>query len=908
MNFKNITSILFALLPAGLLAASPVDTVVLSDFEGALPTIARATGANSSASGDSSSAFSVASEGGSQRLQMTDPGGNVNGVVVTIPNAFSEAGFYMVTSDVKVNNTAAGPIATFGMAAKVGSPSNARVSDVNAGYILNLPDRPTNAATFGYQTIGAGVQVSAGGTFPKDLTLYFSTDPSTDPIGTPGEPHADFAGPHRGSASTWPVATNTSAVYIDNIKRIGPGSFGEERHCWISIGDGLTSLANIETYITQAKANGFNCIDILVRYRANHYYIKNRNFNTYQHNEPFGNGANAGNDPVQYAIDRGHELGMRVYGAFSCFLVTDGNNNYPSAMPAGSVTYVYRGPGTAPTPQTAGTGGDDKSGLWADPGRADVRAHTINVLKDLVQNYDLDGIIFDRIRYQGNNFGYNPQALIEMGYNPASPPDPQSVAFEKKRQEVITTFLHDAYVAVTDMKPWMIVGTVPIAYVTSFNDTYNRVFQSWPKWSAIPTANRTITFGAEDLIQPQFYRQWNSGGPGGSYNAPGANRVLMTKALYGDQVSDPMDYGLMPGSNTNVAPLFATLEIDDATDAANTAQALADNICDTQSAGYPLNGSGIFSAESLLIPSQAFGTSMISRIRSATTACGPDVMSSAAPLPDYLMKDGYDNTPPLAIFGGTATSQQYYATITWNTPAAATDGEVPVHYLIYRSTSSSVRELYSNQVGVSQTITGNSFTDGPFPTAGNYYYKIVPVDDYNNKGTATLVGPVSVVSADVIVESRLSNGNVTPSPTYVESGGMFPTTSKSSAPGLTGSGARYGTTINQTATFRPNLPVPGGYNIYVTMGPGNNNDALTEYTITGSGPLITGQKRLVFTDANLVNQWALLSANVQFAAGTNGTLRFKNLDGNGSSPGNRFVMDAVRFELVSSGVDDWQLY
>ncbi len=898
MNFKSIVSILFAaLLPVGLIAAaSPVKTVVLSDFEGTPPTIAKVVASNSSATDDSFSAYSVAADGGSKRLRMTDPGGNVNGIVVTMPGAFTEAGFYMITSDVKVANTAAGPIATFGMAAKVGSPTTARVSDVNAGYILNLSDHPTNGATLGYQTIGAGIEVPAGGTFPKDLTLYFSTDPS----GAPGDAHADFAGPHRGSASTLPVASNTSAVFIDNIKRIGPGSFGEERHCWISIGDGITNLNNLENYITQAKANGFNCIDILVRYRANHLYTVNRDFNTYQHNEPHLNGTNAGNDPVQFAIDRGHELGMRVYGAFSCFLVTDGSNSYPSAMPSGSVTYMYNN--GSPIPQTTA---DDSSGLWADPGRADVRAHNIKVLKDLVQNYDLDGIIFDRIRYQGNNFGYNPQALIEMGYNPASPPDPQSVAFERKRQAVITEFLRDAYEAVTDLKPWMIVGTVPIAYVTSLNDTYNRVFQSWPMWSAEPTANRTITFGAQDLIQPQFYRQWD---PPAYYSAPGGNRVLMKKAIYGDLASDPMDYGLMPGSNTNVAPLFYILTpLSDATDAANTAKAIADNICDTQSADFPLNGSGIFSAESTFIPNQAFGTKMISRIRSAVTACGSDVMAPAAPLPDFLMKEGYDNTPPLSVFGAGVSSQQYYATINWNTPAAAADGETPARYLVYRSTSPGVKLTYENQIGITQVITGNSFTDGPFPAAGNYYYKIVPVDDYNNKGPATQVGPVSVSSADVIVESRRANDTVTPAPTYVESGGsMLRTSSKSSAPGLVGVGAQFGTTINQTATYRPNLPVAGGYNVYVTMGGTSNNNALVQYTITGTGTPETGQKRLVYTDAALANQWLLLESDVQFAAGTAGTISFKNLDGNSGSK--RFVMDAVRFELVSSGVSDWQLY
>src|SRR5690606_14189425 len=156
----------------------------------------------------------------------------------------------------------------------------------------------------------------------------------------------------------------------------------------------------------------------------------------------------------------------------------------------------------------------------------------------------------------------------------------------------IADFLGSLYTEITNRKPWMIVGTVPIAYGVGMNDSYNDVMQSWPKWSAQIVGNRTVTFGGEDLIQPQFYRQWNSGGPGGVYNAPDSNRTLMEKALYGDTAIDPLDYGLMPGAVTNVAPLFATLGLPSSTaDAVNTANAIAANICDTQTASFFMNGS-----------------------------------------------------------------------------------------------------------------------------------------------------------------------------------------------------------------------------------------------------------------------------------------------------------------------------
>jgi len=891
---RSLTLLLATLLAPLTVPATPVQTLVIEDFEGALPPVAKATQANSSSGGDSFSDVPVlATESGGQRLKLADPGGGYNGSVVTLTGVFPEPGHYLVTADIKVASTSAGPIYTYGMAAKVGQPSTAKVLDGNAGYVMNLVDNPTNGAAFGYQTIGASVQVPAGGTFPKDLTLYFGTDPS----GSPASGHSafgDFSGSHRGPNASLPIASNTSAIYVDNIKRIGPGNFGEERHAWISVGDGFTNLSTLNNHIQQAYNNGFNCIDILVRYRTNRYYNNNRDSSTYLNNEPNIGGTSDGNDPIQYAIDRAHELGMRVYGSFSCFLATDGSS-YPSVLPAGSINYIYNS--GSPIPQPG-------SGLWTDPGRADVRAYTINIAMDIVQNYDLDGIIFDRIRYDDREYGYNPQALLDMGYAPGTVPAPTNAVFMQRRRDAITTFLHDAYEAITDLKPWMVVGTVPVAYGTGMNDTYNHLFQSWPDWSAEPTANRVVAFGAQDLTQPQFYRQWSS--------APVANQTLMTKALYGDLTANSMDFGLMPGANTNVAPLFYTEELQDETDAVNTANAIATNICDTQTASYYMNGNGVYNVSEMF--NSIVGSPLISRIRAATTPCGPDVMMPRAPLSDFLMKEGYDNTPPNPVTA-TANNSGGLVTLNWDTPAPAEDGEVPTRYLVYRSTSASVPAYYATQLAITQTISGNSYTDGPFAVGGTYYYRVVAVDDYNNKSTSVVIGPYTVTAApSAIVESRTSGGGLTPSPTYVESAGaMADTTSKSGAPGVTAPGSRYGTTVNQTATFRPNLPSAGGYDVFVTLddaSSGSNNNALTGFTITGSGSPVTGQVRLVGTDGSLANTWKLLASDVPFAAGTAGTISFKNLDGDGGGAltGNRFVMDAVKFQLSSTSVDDWQLY
>lgn len=125
-------------------------------------------------------------------------------------------------------------------------------------------------------------------------------------------------------------------MYIDNIRLIGPGNAGEDRHYWVSAGNNYNNLALVQQYIDIAQNNHFNCVDILARFRSDAYYVPHRNFSTYPNPEPYGTlvgGAPpAKNHPLQYLIDHCREQGLKAYISFSCFLATP-NNTYPSHLP-----------------------------------------------------------------------------------------------------------------------------------------------------------------------------------------------------------------------------------------------------------------------------------------------------------------------------------------------------------------------------------------------------------------------------------------------------------------------------------------------------------------------------------------------------------------------------------------------
>ena len=883
-----------ALLLPSACGAADVSNTLLANFESGVPAgTAALTTANSAASANSGSGFSVVSDAGSNRLKVTNPDGGTNGILIPFTAVIPSAGNYLVTAEIKVVNSAANPIESFGIGLAEGGATTAKISDANAGYVMNLYENRTTAAALGYQTVGAALEFSGAGSFPRNITVYLSTDPSRGSDSTLPANDGNHNGGHRTLATTWNGST-TEYVLVDNIRLIGPGNKGEDRHLWISVGDGYTNLATLENQLVAAKNNNFNAVDILARYRANRYYRANRDFATYANPEPFASGASAANDPIQYAIDRGHELGLKVYVSFSCFLTTDGGSTYPSYLPSGSVNWVYNA--GSPRAQTVA---DIPEGLWADVGRKDLRDYTTTVALDLVQNYDIDGIIFDRIRYEGTNCGYNPMALSEMGI--PGVPATTDANFSDKRRDAVTTFLNQCYENMTTIKPWIVVGTVPIAYMDDLGDTYNSVFQAWYKWSSKPTRNRAISFGCEDIIQPQFYRLSTSTPP---YQAPAANESLMLRAQFGDVSAFSRDFGLMPGANVNCVPLF--YHPNSADSAQSTAN--AQNMCDTRnSPTYFQNGFGLYAATRTLTD--------ISLIRGASpTPCGADVLASAVAPSDFLMKKGYDKTPPSSITNLAADSSvPGCIKLTWSTPAAASDGEIPSRYLVYRSATTPVKLYYANLVNRNYDVTGNSFTDKAATglTTGNKYYRVVPVDDYNNKANSNEVGPVTANLPEYVIESRTGGQHFAD---YQEiSGDWANSSSKSTAtnPAVSSSaiGSRYATLAakNDVARFKPSgLPANvNTYRIYYTTNNVSSTDCTNcTYRVMTATGLVSGVFDMV--PANTANTWYLVGEwNLDAATA------YFEVDSSTSTGTNRIVADAVRFQFVAyvpAEVSSWEVY
>lgn len=147
--------------------------------------------------------------------------------------------------------------------------------------------------------------------------------------------------------------------------------------------------------------------------------------------------------------------------------------------------------------------------LWMDPGAPPVRAHFLNVVRDVLRRYDVDGIHIDDYFYP-----YPPPGgKIEF------PDEPTYAAYRKAggtlsradwRRDNVNRLVRDLHGIVKSTKPGVVFGVSPFGIYTKGQppevkaglDQYHDIFSDPVKW---------MREGWVDYLAPQLY--WKDGGP-----------------------------------------------------------------------------------------------------------------------------------------------------------------------------------------------------------------------------------------------------------------------------------------------------------------------------------------------------------------------------------------------------------
>jgi len=239
-----------------------------------------------------------------------------------------------------------------------------------------------------------------------------------------------------------------------------------------------------------------------------------------------------------------------------------------------------------------------------------------------------------------------------------------------------------------------------------------------------------------------------------------------------------------------------------------------------------------------------------------------------ATLTKQVQVTGSDTQPPTVPTNLVATAVgPTRVNLTWT---ASTDNVGVTGYKVYRN---------GGQIGTSATT---SYSDGTCSPSTAYTYTVSAYDAAgNNSAQSAPASATTPAYANVIVDN--------PAATFV---GSWSTGTSSTD--KYGADYRYCTTAateTKTATWTPNLPYSGTYNVYVWYPQGSNRSAMAPFTTYWNG----GSQTVAVNQKTNGGMWNLLVSNKSFLAGTAGYVKL----GNGTGETSLNVMaDAIRFQQV----------
>lgn len=254
--------------------------------------------------------------------------------------------------------------------------------------------------------------------------------------------------------------------------------------------------AKIRMVLEKARAARFNMIFFQIRGNGDAYYRSD--FEPWAESLTGILGRDPGWDPLGFATEEAHRLGLELHAWVNAFPIWRGTRPPTESTPR-SVMLAH--------PEWLVCDKDGKpievdppnnNYVWISPGNPAARQHVVNVVNNIVERYDVDGIHFDYIRYpEGSPVkGYSHDSVSVARFNSAEA-NPYKLSWDHWQREQVNQFVFDAYNSITARKSWIKVSASVIGKYTGGGWTaYSVVYQDPRRWMEV---------GKIDFIVPMVY-------------------------------------------------------------------------------------------------------------------------------------------------------------------------------------------------------------------------------------------------------------------------------------------------------------------------------------------------------------------------------------------------------------------
>ena len=187
------------------------------------------------------------------------------------------------------------------------------------------------------------------------------------------------------------------------------------RYLWV-VRTALIAEKNIDEMIQFATLNRINNIIVQVRGRGDAYYnskivsksnlIKNKKF-----------------DPLSYTLKSAKEKGIKVHAWLNTYLLWSSKklpfqkDHILLTNPEWLDHNKFSLPSIASELKKVGSKNNPYEGLYLSPDHPSVNEYLLNVFKELILNYEIDGLHLDYIRFHDSDYGKNSYVYSNINDN-----------------------------------------------------------------------------------------------------------------------------------------------------------------------------------------------------------------------------------------------------------------------------------------------------------------------------------------------------------------------------------------------------------------------------------------------------------------------------------------------------------
>lgn len=236
----------------------------------------------------------------------------------------------------------------------------------------------------------------------------------------------------------------------------------------------LVRPGSIDTLLVNMQENGQNTLMAEVRYRADALYIPNKQDSTYLNPETRSYIMKGSNfDVLEYLLAQAKEYDIDVHAWITVLIVTPQDL---TRLPDNHLYYLNNDWITTDLAEER-MPLSSAEGYFVDPGIKEVRDYTLNFISDLLLNYpQLAGLHLDYIRYPGEYYGFNPQAM--KSFNESLIPNSYGSRMLWK-ESVLKNFVKDIYLRVKELNPRLELSAAVVADKVKARSRYSQNWQEW---------------------------------------------------------------------------------------------------------------------------------------------------------------------------------------------------------------------------------------------------------------------------------------------------------------------------------------------------------------------------------------------------------------------------------------------